>query len=122
MRWRIPPLVIGKYGMFVRRKRCAVPLAGGRSQRRYAVNALATGGSTPDGGDLADWEFTFTDAFGAGERGIGNLGLLHISAGGGAVRSRSHRRDAGCGGDVGEGAVRAAGGEALSGSYYQSGT
>ena len=45
MRWRIAPLVIGKYGMFVRRKRCAVPLAGGRSQRRYAVNALATGGN-----------------------------------------------------------------------------
>ena len=31
--------------MFARRNRCAVPLAGGRSQRRYAVSALATAGS-----------------------------------------------------------------------------
>src|SRR2546430_13364456 len=39
------PLVIGSYGIFFRRKRCLIDMAGGRSFRRYAANAFATAGS-----------------------------------------------------------------------------
>src|SRR5580704_9105671 len=38
-------LVMGSYGMFLRRKREWTDLAGGRSHRRYAVNAFATAGN-----------------------------------------------------------------------------
>jgi len=40
------PLVIRSNGIFFRRKRCLIDLVGGRSCRRYAINAFATAGSS----------------------------------------------------------------------------